>query len=264
VLAFGGVALRQQRKELELGRALALADVQRQADEVLGRSHRIATLGTFAVGIAHEISTPLGVIAGRAEQLEPRVAGDERAARGVREIIAQSDRIGRVIRGFLNLARGGVPADEPVAPAAVVRGALALVEHRFARAGVRLESEVPPDVRPVRGDARLLEHALINLLLNACDACARGGAVVVSVVAAEDTVSVRVADDGVGIAPEAAQRATEPFFTTKPGGEGSGLGLAIVSEIVHHHRGALVITPRPPRGTLVSMDLPAAPPETRP
>jgi signal transduction histidine kinase len=257
VLVFGGFALRQQRKELELERELAIADLQRAGDEALAKSHRIATLGTFAVGIAHEISTPLGVIAGRAEQVLPRVAEDERAGRALRAILDQIDRINRVIRGFLSLARGDQPASEPAAPAGIVRSAMALVEHRFARAGVMLSADVPDDLPAVCGDARLIEHALTNLLLNACDACERGGTVEI-VVRGGANVSFSVVDDGVGITPEAAQRATEPFFTTKPSGQGSGLGLALVNEIVNHHRGTFVLAPRTPRGTIARMDLPAA------
>jgi signal transduction histidine kinase len=216
----------------------------------------VATLGTFAVGIAHEISTPLGIITGRAEQLAPRVSGDERSARAVATILEQIDRLNRTIRGFLTLARGGAPLDEPVAPGAIVRGAVALVEHRFARAGVTLAADVPEELPLVHGDARLLEHAVTNLLLNACDACARGGHVEVSVQGG-GAVTFTVADDGAGITPEAARRATEPFFTTKPDGQGAGLGLAIVNEIVTHHRGTLVLAPRAPRGTVVRLELPA-------
>jgi signal transduction histidine kinase len=258
VFTFGGLALRRQRKELDLERELAVADLQRQQDERLDRADRAATLGTIAMGIAHEISTPLGVIAGRAEQLLPAAGSDERAARSVRAILEQTDRIHQVIRAFLGLVRGDRPPEGDLAPAELASRALALCEHRFSRAGVSLAASVPERLPTVRGEPSLLEHALVNLLLNACDACDRGGRVELSVTAGDGSVVFAVADDGVGIAAQDAARVTEPFFTTKPSGAGSGLGLAIVAEIAKHHRGSLALAARSPRGTVARLEIPVA------
>jgi signal transduction histidine kinase len=257
VFGFGGMAMRRQRKELELERELAVAEVQRELDERLERSDRAATLGTFAMGIAHEISTPLGVITGRAEQLLPAVRSDERAERAVRTILEQGERIHQVIRAFLAVVRGDAPPAADLDPADLARRALELCEHRFERAGVSLQAEVPASVPAIRGDARLLEQALVNLLRNACDACERGGSVRLAV-SGTGPVRFEVSDDGVGIARDDAARATLPFFTTKPAGGGSGLGLAIANEIAKHHRGTLSIAPRTPRGTVARIEIPAA------
>jgi len=255
VLAFGTAALRRQRRGLLLERALALAALARDRDAELLAANRAATLGTLAMGIAHEVSTPLGVIAGRAEQLLPRVEGDPRAARSVRAILEQSERIRQVIRAFLDVVRGETRSLGETQPALVLEGALALVEHRFAAAGVTLEKRVAPDLPLIHGDAPLLQQALVNLLLNACDACARGGHVAAAI--ARDGERSRliftVTDDGRGITHEEASRATEPFFTTKAPGQGSGIGLAIASEIVKLHRGRLTLEPTSPRGTRVSV-----------
>src|SRR5690606_7505464 len=107
----------------------------------------------------------------------------------------------------------------------------------------------------VAGDLRLLEHAVVNLLLNACEASAGGAAVRLDVRAAVAGVELVVEDRGAGIRAEDAARATEPFFTTKP--EGSGLGLAIAHEIVSIHRGALSLEPREGGGTRARVHLPA-------
>ena len=261
VLAFGGFAMRQQRKELVLERELAVAALQQSGDDRLQRASRMAALGTLAIGVAHEISTPLGVIAGRAEQLMPR-AEDDRARRGLGAILDQVKRINEVVRGLLGLARGDVPAGDRVTPAAVVEAAVGLVEHRFLKAGVPLASDVGPDLPRVSGDARLIEHAIVNLLLNACDACRAGGAVTVSAAARQAAgrreVVFTVVDTGEGISATDLNRVVEPFFTTKPSGEGTGLGLAIAREIAGSHRGGLTLAPGAGRGTVVTLWLPAA------
>ncbi len=256
VLAFGTAALRRQRRGLLLERELALAELGRQRDTELAVASRAATLGTLAMGIAHEVSTPLGVIAGRAEQLLPRVLGDPRASRAVEAIVDQAERIRRVIRSFLDVVRHGAPALGETQPAAVLEGAVALVEHRFAAAGVTLETHAEPDLPAIHGDVPMLQQALVNLLLNACDACTRHGRVTAAVASAGEHVIFTVTDDGCGIRPEDAARATEPFFTTKAEGMGSGLGLAIASEIVKLHRGRLTLEPAPPRGTRASVAIP--------
>ena len=250
VFLFGGLALRLQRSELVL-------EHQRQRDERLERASKAAIMGTLAMGIAHEISTPLGIIVGRAEQLAPRTGQDERGARAVRAILEQCERISQVIRAFLGLVRGDNPEASKLLPKEVALGARTMVEHRFENAGVNLQVTAPDALPPLHGDARLLEHALINLLLNACDACPRGGTVSLTVQASTDEVAFVVEDDGAGISPEDLARVTEPFFTTKAG-RGSGLGLAIASEIVKSHRGRLALEPRSPRGTRATIALPLA------
>jgi signal transduction histidine kinase len=258
VLVFGGAALRKQRKELDLERELAIAEVQRQRDEELLRAGRVATMGTFAMGIAHEVSTPLAVIVGRAEQLLARFAEDERAEKSAQTILKQADRIQHIVRRFLDMARGGPPTLEQVDPVAIVRAAAAAVEHRFAKARVQLTTDLPGATPHIQGDRDLLEHALVNLLLNACEACDEGGHVEVTVRADTERVAFVVTDDGPGISPEAAARAAEPFFTTKAAGSGTGLGLAIATEIVKSHRGELTLTPDARRGTRARIEIPIA------
>ena len=261
VLAFGGLAMRKQRTELELGHRLAMTTLQTERNERLVRADKLATMGALATGVAHEVSTPLGVILGRAEQLLPKQT-DERSRRAVETIAAQTERISAVIRGFLALARGRQATLEHCDPSAIARAAVELVEHRFEKAGVQLTSDVAPDLPKVPCEARLFEQVLVNLLLNACDACDasdRTGQVTLSVRAESGRVAFVVTDDGVGINAETAERVTEPFFTTKPEGKGTGLGLAIANEIVKHHCGSLTLRPRPDGpGTRACVELPAA------
>jgi signal transduction histidine kinase len=253
VLAFGGAALRRQRKEMELARELSLAELQRQGDADLQRAARAATMGTFAMGIAHEVSTPLGIIVGRAEQLLS--GGTERNAHA---ILKQAVRIQHIVRRFLDMARGGPPVLERADPTGIVRAATTSVEHRFAKARVSLTVDVPPVLPAIQCDQDLLEQAIVNLLLNACEACVAGGRVEVTARSDAQDVAFVVNDDGPGISAENAARATEPFFTTKGGGgSGAGLGLAIATEIAKSHRGRLSIGPRGGvRGTRACIEIP--------
>ncbi len=258
VLLFGGFALRERKRELETSRSLSLEQLAREREVRLDREGRAATVITLASGVAHEIATPLGVIVGRAEQLRTRVNGDERANKAVQAIIDQAESIREVIRGFLGLARGSAPALTSLRPATVAEAALLLVEHRFTQAGVTLSAMVPPELPHISCDARLLGHAIVNLLLNACDACSRGGSVVLRAETRNGFVAFLVEDDGEGISDAIAARATEPFFTTKAPDRGTGLGLAIANEIVKTHRGTLSIGRGEQRGTVVSIAIPLA------
>ena len=253
---FGGLAMRAQRKELRLERELALAALRRERDARLERLRRVATLGTLSMGVAHEMATPLGVIALRAEQLGQCFAADERGRRVAEVIQEQCELIRQIVHGLLALARGGAPTMDWVTPEVLTREAVDLVEHRFGNTGVVLTRWLDGSVPPVRVDRRLIAQALVNLLLNACDACRPGGSVRLEVAPTPGGVRLAVIDDGVGIPPEVTRRLSEPLLTTKAEGEGTGLGLAIVAEIVKSHRGQFSISARDGGGTVAEIVLP--------
>ena len=263
VAGFGGIARRNQRKELVLERELAVASLEKRRDERLERASKAAVMGTLAMGVAHEISTPLGVIGARAEQILPKVSHDERLTGGIAAILAQVDRINQVIRGLLGLARGDAPSAERIDPRRVVDQAVAMVEHRFTKASVPLHKRIDePAPAAVVGDPRLLEHAVINLLLNACDASRPPAGVTIALRQSGDReVEIAVEDGGSGISPADVDRAFEPFFTTKAREGGTGLGLALAREIVASHRGKLVFSARPERGTRAAILLPMHEPD---
>jgi signal transduction histidine kinase len=249
-------ALRFQKQEMELAREIERRELGRHKDQLLAQADRAATMLTLASGVAHEIATPLGVISGRAAQLVARTGGDERNLRLTQTIQEEVEQINRTIRRFLELARGGKPRAEEFGPRDLVAAAAAMVEHRFQKAGVELRVDAPADLPGMRGDFQLLQHLLVNLLLNACDACQRGDRVEARARAAEGRMVLEVSDQGKGIPEALAERVLEPFFTTKPQGQGTGLGLAIAREIVRMHRGDIAIERQEPRGTLIRIELP--------
>jgi two-component system, NtrC family, sensor kinase len=256
MLALGAYGSRAERKQRTMAAELEHTELDAARNEELERVSRAATMVTFATGVAHEIATPLGVIHGRAEQLLER-AKDSRDASAAQRILEQSSRIEEVIRGFLTLARGGAPDLQRLAPADVAHSAQHLVEHRLARAAVSHVLHIEDRLPKVRGDRRLLEHALTNLLLNASDACGRGGRIDVRVVRRQDWVEFAVSDDGPGMTKEQIDQAREPFFSTKAPGMGTGIGLSIAHEIAKIHRGSLALEPRSPRGLLATLRIPA-------
>ena len=258
VSAFAAIVWRKQRSEAELARELAVAETARRRDAEIDRLSRAATMAALGSGVAHELATPLGVIVGRAEQLKARLGDDERATRNVQAILDQADHIDQVVRGLLGLARGAPIALVPTTPDSVVTSATELVAHRFQRASVLLVPAVAASLPAMRCEPSLFKHAVVNLLLNACDASPAGSTVHLDVHATEHEIELVVTDDGEGIAPADAARVTEPFFTTKPAGKGTGLGLAIANEIAKTHRGTLEIAPRDPKGTRASIRIPIA------
>ena len=251
-----GWALRFQKQEMELAKEIELRELGRQKDQALSQAGRAASMLTLASGVAHEIATPLGVISGRAGQLQARLASDDRNQRLAQTIQEEVDRINQTLRRFLDLARGGTAANEEVDALSLMNSAIAKVGHRFEKAGVRLALEGPPHPATIRGDFRLLEHLLVNLLLNACDASRGGDRVLLRAAASQQGLLLEVLDQGEGIPEELAERVMEPFFTTKPRGMGTGLGLPIAKEIVRMHMGKLTFEALPPGGTRVRVWLP--------
>jgi len=256
VSGFGGLALRKQKSALVLENQVLLAQTRQEADERLQTASKAATLGTLAMGVAHEIATPLGVISLRAEQLAAKLAGEERGSAAAQAIIEQCERITLIIRGLLGLARGGKPATQEIDPRTLVEASIVMVAHRFAQSRVTIDTKSPADIPRITGDPRLLEQALINLLLNACDASPPGASVRVSLGTDAEMVLLSVVDQGPGISPQDVDRALQPFFTTKPDGQGTGLGLAVAREIVSSHRGTLTLAPGSPRGTKAVIRIP--------
>lgn len=244
VATFGALVQRRQRRELELERQVAVSRLERERETLLAKADKMAALAALSTGIAHELGTPLGVIVGRVEQTLARVKDDARAAAALGIVLEQVSRIQAIARGCLALARGDAPHLLQAAPAAIAKHAVELVRHRFDKAEVGLTWDVDADLPNIACEPSLFEQALVNVLLNACQATPARGAVSLHVSSRAGRVLFVVDDDGVGISADVAQRATEPFFSTKREDGGSGLGLTIAREIVSHHAGTLTLTRR--------------------
>ncbi len=234
----------------------------------LVESEKLATVGTLAAGLAHEIGAPLNVISGRAELLlaKPGVVPD--TVRQLESIVTQSGRIARTVRSLLDYARRPSRRDDPVAIGRVIDSTLELLEVDLARAGVTITRTESYEAW-VRGDAEQLQQLLTNLVLNAMQAMdgqAELREIRIGVdVEKDDQTATRAAlvltvtDSGPGL-PEALDgRLFTPFATTKP--TGTGLGLVVARSIVEDHGGTIVGTTRTDgrRGAVFTVSLPLAP-----
>jgi two-component system sensor histidine kinase PilS (NtrC family) len=182
-------------------------------------------------------------------------------------IVRESDRLSRLLTEFLDFARVRVTRVSAVDVCAVARGAANLAAaHPDAKEGLRVQCLTPDTAVTIDGDEDLLHRAVFNLALNAVQAAPAGGQVRLEVshippdqlpsgvTYERGAVSLRVSDDGPGIAPEVRDRLFEPFITTKGGG--SGLGLPIVHRAIEAHRGVVLVDSSGDRGTRFTVLLP--------
>ena len=263
IAVVGIAALRAQRRDLALEHERAVHQMERARDVELSRANRLATVAALSSGIAHEISTPLGVISGRVEQLQNSRHDEERFKRAISTIVNQIHRIDQIMRGFLAFARGEAPLLSYRLANEAAENAAKLVQYRFASAGVNLSVQPSShDSLRIACEPSLFEQALIDILINALQASKPGQRVALSVMYDAATVSFVVDDEGAGIDGSVVARATEPFFTTKASAGGTGLGLAIAKEILVHHGGDISFESREvsagvtAAGTRVTVKLP--------
>lgn len=224
--------------------------------ELIARD-RLASVGTLAAGVAHELNNPLTSLAMQTRKLKSD-ADAHGLSTDVRESLAQIDeaaqRMSSIIGDLLFMAR---PADQPQAHVDVAKILLSTVE--LLRAGVARWPRVTLDVAPlppINGYASKLGQIFLNVLRNAVEAvdAKENGDIRIRARATDETVCIEIEDNGPGIAEDVLPRVTQPFFTTRP--DGTGLGLWISHALVEHHRGKLEVRSTPGTGTTVIISLP--------
>jgi signal transduction histidine kinase len=244
--AFAQLAGRMLEANLALrGQVERLAALNRQleaAREELLRAERLAILGRLAAGVAHEIGNPLGALLGFVDVARADPAAQGEALLGIG---TEALRIHRTLQELMEFARPGKMEITPVRLSAAVDAAVRLVRAHPRWRSMELELKVAPDLEPVQASEHHLVQVLVNLFLNAADACqGKGRLSVVASPAASSEIRLRVADDGPGIPQGSEAQIFEPFFTTKPRGEGTGLGLAICRQLMESF-GARIWVERP-------------------
>lgn len=214
------------------------------------RAQRMQTIGNLASGIAHDLNTVLAIVLTAADNLKLDLSAVERA-QVLQELCDSARRGSGIVKQLLTFARGPGAGDGPMLPAPVLRDLTSLLKHLLPRS-IALRQEIDDDLWPIIGDSTQLYQVLINLAVNARDAMPAGGtltiaaenvtvtpAAPVSDVKPGPYVRIRVADTGVGIAPEHLEKIFDSFFTTKTAGQGTGLGLPTVTGIVRARGGCV-------------------------
>ena len=239
---------------------------QRQLEQQLRVAERMASLGTLAAGIAHEINNPLTYVFANLERLETDLATAGPAAAptlgAVREALHGAERVRDIVRGVKRFTRPETMQLEPTDVNVVVDNVLRVVAPQLRhRAHVVLE--LGPDVF-AQTNAGQLEQVLVNLLVNAAEALPEAP------VRVDNTVSVRTArgpdgsvvidvkDTGPGIPLHVQEHIFDPFFTTKAVGVGTGLGLSICHRILSQLQGSIAVLSAPGEGALFRVELPGA------
>jgi PAS domain S-box-containing protein len=271
VLNVRGSSLRRATGDIA-GAVLAIEDVTDRvalAQEVQ-QAEKLAVVGQLAAGIAHQIGTPLNVISGSAEYLLMEWGDERPRPQELDIIIAQTDRITKLIQQLLNFARPGRMEVRSLDMNELLQAVLSLTEHQISKGQIRVETHFESGALPVPGDANQLEQALLNIVINAWHAMPDGGRLVLRTrtVPASDRhrrvgrpaqsgVEILIEDTGSGIAREHLQKIFDPFFSTKGVGKGTGLGLAISRRIIEDHHGSIDVESTVGRGTTFTIWLPA-------
>jgi two-component system sensor kinase FixL len=229
---------------------------------------RMATIGEMAAGVAHELNQPLTAIANYAQacdRLLARAGSDPSDLReALRQITVQTTRAADIIRRLRALARSQQGEHVPSDVNSLVTEMLELVQTDAHVHDVELSLELAPNLPEAVADGSQIQQVLLNFVRNSLDALAQRPPgdrkiIIRTALTAAGAVELTVSDNGPGLAPEAATKAFDPFFSTKS--NGTGLGLAINNTIARAHGGSVGYRPNAPIGACFYLRLPEAPPQ---
>jgi two-component system, NtrC family, sensor kinase len=224
--------------------------------ELLARTEKMATVGTLAAGIAHEINSPLTGAMHSVHALEAGTLPPAKQGRYLQVLAESLDRIRRAVSQLLDYSSVHVTNITDCDLSALVTRTLAFLEYQITANRVEVENLLPP--LPIRADAHKMEQVLVNLVLNAVVAMPTGGRLVFRHVMDGPFLTLIVSDTGEGIPEENLEKIFDPFFTTKRNGEGTGLGLAVCRKIIEQHGGKISVSSCPGEGTEFHIALPLA------
>jgi PAS domain S-box-containing protein len=240
----------------------------RNAQEALAHVTRLTTLGEVSASIAHEINQPLAAIVNNATAslvlLSDRPPNLDEVRAALKDVVNDAERASAIIERVRQMLRRSAPQQAPCHIQEIVGDVVALAARMSVLRGVAIDTEIPRNLPPVIGDLVQLEQVLLNLVVNAMDAMSEAEPVerrveirvVVDTQDGHPSLTIRVADRGVGLKREDTPRLFEAFYTTKP--HGMGLGLAISRSIVEAHGGRLWAEPNHEKGAVFAFRLPAA------
>ncbi|MBM4272477.1 MAG: PAS domain-containing protein [Deltaproteobacteria bacterium] len=222
------------------------------------RSQRMASLGSLAAGLAHEIRNPLSSIKGFATFFRERSRNNPEEGETAAIMIQEVDRLNRVISQLLEFAKPMEMNRQWASPQEVIRHTVKMVEEDCRKKNIAVHTDISPKPENIYIDPDKITQVLLNLYLNAMGAMEQGGTLSVAFYQYNDRmIRIDVSDTGTGIDKEHLNRIFDPYFTTRL--TGTGLGLAIVHRIVEAHEGEIRVESKQGRGTTVSVFLPVCP-----
>jgi two-component system, NtrC family, sensor histidine kinase HydH len=218
------------------------------------KAERLYAAGQLAASLAHEIRNPLASISGAAGILQRGAARPEYVNDSLAIIQKESQRLNKLLTGFLNFAKPRSPRMQRTDIDELLDSVVSLASHAAEAGWIKLLHARKPETPEVVCDPEQLKQVLLNLVINAIEASPHGSEISLTVQKDGERTLIEVEDGGKGIPEEAADRIFDPFFTTKT--NGTGLGLAISSMIVSQHSGTLSFHKNGRGGTTFRIELP--------
>jgi two-component system, NtrC family, sensor histidine kinase PilS len=257
-------SLLKDEKNAVQGIILTFQDITKiiEMEDQVRRQERLATVGSLAAGIAHEIRNPLASLYGSIQVLQGELAlqGDNKHLMDI--VVKETDRLNTIITDFLEYARPKATLVDKIDLLTILDETVMLLKNnKEFTEDIRISCYIDQHVI-VKGDTPRLRQVFWNLLINACQAIQDGGEIDISArtLAGSDEATpfceLVIMDTGQGIARDCLDKIFDPFFTTKTGG--TGLGLAIVYRIIEDHGGTISVDSEPGKGTRFAIRLPLA------
>jgi two-component system NtrC family sensor kinase len=244
-------------------RQLRQADLQREATiHNVEHTNRLASIGRLAAGVAHEINNPLAIINEKAGLITDILGSTsetpqkEKLLKQTGMIIKSVTRCSEITHRLLGFARHMDTSHEAIAVDALIREVLGFLEKEASFRGIQIEISVSDSLPVVYSDIGQMQQLFLNLINNAFDAMKKGGCLRIDIRDVKpDMVTVKIADDGIGISRDDMEFLFEPFFTTKKS-QGTGLGLSITYGIVQKLHGTIEVESEVGKGTVFTINLP--------
>ncbi len=242
---FNEMTFRLQKTHLDL----------KKAQRSLIRTEKLASVGTLASGLTHEISSPLAGLKNCLIRIKKNPQ-KEQIIRYFGLMMNAIEKIEKVVAGLLDFSRHDDFNFKSFNLHASINKALSLVEYNFEKNGIEVRKTFDERIKFCFGDSQHFEQVIINLVLNAVDAMPKGGQLKISSFLKNTTVIIEIQDTGMGITQENLDKIFDPFFTTKEPGKGTGLGLSVSFNIIREHGGDILVESELNKGTLFSISIP--------
>jgi len=231
------------------------ASTRAQLESQLDLAARLTALGRLTSGVAHEVKNPLNAMVLQVEIIKAKLGAQADAVKPQLDVLSSEiRRLDRVVRTFLDFTRPVEVRPTETDVESLISEVFTLAEPHARQRNVRLVFERNGTLPPLRVDRDLIKQALLNLVLNGCQAMPTGGELTVRPHLVPHGLQLEIADQGVGIPPEARDKIFSLYYTTKP--NGTGVGLAMAYRIIQLHNGSIDFSSEVNRGTTFRVVLP--------